>query len=130
VEDISKLRRAIEATGTQVAFVHMQPPEEADDWFARYGLGDIPRFSDSDHRLYKAFDLQEGSLFELAHPRVWGRWFRTALGRGAGYQGKHWRQLTGVFVVDGDRVLGEIRHRNSAARPDYLAFVQRSLSER
>lgn len=113
-----------------MAFVHMQPPEEADAWFARYGLGDIPRFSDPDHHLYKAFDLQEGSLFELAHPRVWGRWLQTALGRGAGYQGKHWRQLTGVFVVDHDRVLGEIRHRNSAARPNYLAFVQRSLSER
>ena len=130
MEDISRLRRAIAATGTQIAFVHMQPPEEADDWFAKYGIGDIPRFSDPDHHLYKAFDLQEGSLFELAHPRVWGRWLRTALGRGAGFQGKHWRQLTGVFLVDRDRVLGEIRHRNSAARPDYLAFVQRSLAER
>ena len=108
----------------------MQAPDAADRWFARYGLGDVPRFSDPDHRLYKAFDLQEGSLFELAHPRVWRRWLGTAFGRGAGFQGKHWRQLTGVFVVDRDRVLGEIRHRNSAARPDYLAFVQRSLAGR
>ena len=130
MEDIARLRHAIAATGTQVAFVHMQPPDEADEWFAKYGLGDIARFSDPDHQLYKAFDLQEGSLFELAHPRVWGRWLRTALGRGAGYQGRHWRQLTGVFVVDRERVLGEIRHRNSAARPDYVAFVQRSLAQR
>jgi hypothetical protein len=108
----------------------MQTAGEADGWFARHGLSDIPRFSDPDHVLYKAFDLQEGSLFELAHPRVWGRWARTALGRGAGFQGRHWRQLTGVFVVDRDRVLAEIRHRNSAARPDYLAFVQRALSQR
>ncbi len=108
----------------------MQSPAEADEWFAKFGLSAVPRFSDPDHHLYKAFDLQEGSLFELAHPRVWSRWLRTAFGRGAGYQGKHWRQLTGVFLVDRDRVLGEIRHRNSAARPDYLAFVQRSLAER
>lgn len=110
----------------------MQTPEEADQWFARYGLTDVPRFSDPDHRFYKAFDLQEGSLFELGHPRVWGRWIRTALGRrhGAGLQGRHWRQLTGVFVVDRDQVLGEIRHRNSAARPDYLTFVQHSLARR
>lgn len=127
---MARVRPAIEATGTQVAFVHMQSPREADAWFARYGLGDVPVLSDPDHDLYKAFDLQEGSLFELAHPRVWGRWMRTALGRGAGQQGKHWRQLTGVFVVDRDRVLGEIRHRNSAARPDYLAFVRRALAER
>jgi alkyl-hydroperoxide reductase/thiol specific antioxidant family protein len=130
VEDVARLRTAIEATGTQVAFVHMQSPEAADRWFVRYGLGDVPRFSDPEHRLYKAFDLQHGSLFELAHPRVWRRWLQTALGRGAAFQGKHWRQLTGVFVVDRDRVLGEIRHRNSAARPDYLAFVQRSLAGR
>jgi hypothetical protein len=35
-----------------------------------------------------------------------------------------------VFLVDGDRVLAEIRHRNSAARPDYLSFVQQGLSQR
>ena len=130
MEDIAQSRAAIEATGTRVAFVHMQPPEEADAWFERHGLNDINRFSDPDHLLYKAFDLQEGSLVELAHPRVWGRWLRTALGRGAGSQGKHWRQLTGVFVVDRDRVLAEIRHRNSAARPDYLSLVQHALSRR
>lgn len=129
MEDIAHLRSAIEATGTQVAFVHMQPPEEADAWFARYALGDSPRFSDPAHALYRAFDLQEGSLIELAHPRVWSRWLRTALGRGAGYQGRHWRQLTGVFLVHRDRVLAEIRHRNSAARPDYLTFVQDALRQ-
>ena len=127
---MARLRTAIAATGTQVAFVHMQPPAEADEWFGRYGLADVPRFSDPEHTIYRAFDLQEGSLFELAHPRVWGRWFKTALGRGAGAQGPHWRQLTGVFLVDRDRVLAEIRHRNSAARPDYLGFVQRGLRER
>ena len=129
MEDIARLRSAIEATGTQVAFVHMQPPHEADEWFARYGLSDVSRFSDPEHTLYRAFDLREGSLFELAHPRVWRRWLKTALGRGAGYQGRHWRQLTGVFLVHRDRVLAEIRHRNSAARPNYFAFVQNGLRQ-
>jgi hypothetical protein len=130
VEDIARLRAAIEATGTQVAFVHMQSPEEADQWFAHHGLLDLPRFSDPEQALYRAFDLEEGSLFEIAHPRVWGRWLRTALGRGAGSQGRHWRQLTGIFVVNGPTVLAAIRHRNSAARPDYLAFVHEALRQR
>ena len=108
----------------------MQPPEEADAWFAQYGLADVPRFSDPDHAIYRAFDLQEASLAQLAHPSVWGRWVKTAFTRGAGYQGSHWRQLTGVFLVDRDRVLAEIRHRNSAARPDYLALVQAGLARR
>ena len=108
----------------------MQPADEADRWFAQYGLGDVPRFSDPDHHLYRAFDLQDGRLIELAHPRVWTRWIRTAFSRGAGMQGRHWRQLTGVFVVNGSEILSEIRHRNSAARPDYLALVQQALSGR
>jgi hypothetical protein len=127
---VARLRSALTATGTQVAFVHMQHPEEATEWFERYGLSDVPRFSDPDHTLYRAFELQEASLFQLAHPRVWGRWLRTAIGRGAGTQGPHWRQLTGVFLVDQDRVLAEIRHENSAARPDYLSFVQHGPTER
>ena len=127
---MARLRSALSAQGTQVAFVHMQPPAEATEWFERYGMGDVPRFSDPEHRLYRAFELGEGSLFALAHPRVWGRWVRTALGRGAGLQGPHWRQLTGMFLVDGERVLAEIRHKNSAARPDYLSFVQQGLSRR
>jgi hypothetical protein len=127
---VARLRSALRAKGTQVAFVHMQPPEEATEWFERYGMGVVPRFSDPVHALYRAFVVGEGSLFELAHTRVWGRWLRTALGRGAGLQGPHWRQLTGVFLVDRDRVLAEIRHKNSAARPDYLSFVQQGLSQR
>ena len=124
------IRRQLEAAGTQVAFVHMQSPAEADAGFAQYGLDAVPRFSDPDHELYRAFGLGEASLMQLAHPRVWGRWLSSALGRGAGSQGPHWRQLTGVFLVDGGRILAEIRHSNSAARPDYLAFVQSGLSGR
>lgn len=108
----------------------MQPPEEADKWLADYGLADVPCFSDPDHALYRAFGLNEASLFQLAHPRVWGRWVKTALGRGAGYQGTHWRQLTGVFLVDRGNVLAEIRHKNSAARPDYVALVKEGLARK
>jgi hypothetical protein len=104
----------------------MQSASDADQWFAQHGLLDVPRFSDPQHHLYRAFDLQDGSLFELAHPRVWKRWLSTALTRGAGMQGRHWRQLTGVFVVQGADVLSAVRHRNSAARPDYLALVQQA----
>jgi len=107
----------------------MQRPEEADRWFDRFGLADVPRLSDPTHALYRALQLEEGSLLGLGHPRVWSRWIKTAFSRGAGLQGPHWRQLTGVFLLDGDRVLAGIRHRNSAARPDYVAFVRAGVHE-
>jgi hypothetical protein len=122
---VARRRVAIESTGTQVAFVHMSPPEEADRWFARYGVPDVARVSDPEKRLYRAFGLEQATLRELAHPRVWLPWLRTAIlsAHGVGLAGPNWRQLTGVFVVHRGHILAAIRHRNSAARPDYVALI-------
>jgi hypothetical protein len=103
----------------------MSAPLDADRWFAHYGVSDIVRVSDPERRLYRAFGLEQATLRELAHPGVWWPWFRTAVlkGRGAGLAGPNWRQLTGVFVIHRGHVLAALRHRNSAARPDYVALV-------
>jgi hypothetical protein len=52
---------------------------------------------------------------------------QTAWRNGAGPQGSHWRQLTGMFLIDRDRIIDALRHTNSAARPDYASFVQPHL---
>src|SRR5690606_27171494 len=108
-----------------VAFVHMSPPEEADRWFARYGIADLVRISDPAKRLYRQFHLHDAPLRELLHPRVWWPWFRTAVlaGHGAGPVGPNWRQLTGAFVIHQGRILAGVRHRNSAERPDLDALL-------
>jgi hypothetical protein len=105
----------------------MSTEAEAEPWFRQHGLTDVTRISDPAKRLYQQFGLEQGSLGELAHPRVWLPWFRTAVLRrhGVGFAGPNWRQLTGVFLLHHDRIIAAIRHRNSAARPDYLALVQR-----
>ena len=104
----------------------MSPAGEADRWFDRYGLSDVSRFSDPDKALYRQFGLAAATLWELAHPRVWGPWFRTAVlsGHGAGSSGPNWRQLTGVFVIHQGRIVAAIRHRDSSERPDYVALVR------
>ena len=104
----------------------MSPPEEADPWFEKHGLGDILRMSDPDKRLYRQFGLEEGSMFALSHPRVWLPWFRTAIvrGHGVGSAGPDWRQLPGVFLIRSGQILAEIRPRDSAFRPDYLGFIE------
>jgi alkyl-hydroperoxide reductase/thiol specific antioxidant family protein len=123
------VREDIESTGTQVAFVHMATEAEADKWFARARLSDVMRISDPKKLLYHAFALEEASLMQLAHPRVWGRWLRTAVRQGAGFQGSDWRQLTGVFLIKDGTIMAEIRHRDSSARPNYPAFVRKGLSQ-
>ena len=126
MDDIARHRAAIDATGTQVAFVHMASEQDADYWFDHYGISVIVRISDPDRALYREFGLEEASITALAHPRVWWPWFKTAIvsGRGVGQAGPNWRQLTGVFVIHRGRILAEIRHRNSAARPDYVALIR------
>jgi hypothetical protein len=122
---VASRRAVIESSGTQVAFVHMSPPEEATRWFERYGVASLARFSDPSKGLYRVFGLEQATLAELAHPRVWWPWLRTAVlhGYGAGLAGPNWRQLTGVFVIHRGHLLAAIRHSNSAARPDYVALV-------
>ena len=122
-------RAALESAGTQVAFVHMSTPQEADAWFAQYGVPDIVRISDPGKQLYRAFGLDEARLSSLLHPRVWWPWFRTAVieGHGAGAAGRNWRQLTGVFLIHRGKVLDCLRHQDSTARPDYVGFVKKVL---
>lgn len=109
-----------------MAFVTLSPPADAGPWFTRYGLADVLRVSDPSAALYRQFGLGDGTLTTLAHPRVWWPWARTAIvrGRGAGAPGRHWRQLTGAFVLHRGQVLAAIRHRDSAESIDYVAFVQ------
>jgi hypothetical protein len=104
----------------------MSPDEEADRWFAAYGVPDLLRIADPGKSLYRQFGLEDASLLALTHPRVWAAWFRTAIisRHGAGAAGPNWRQLSGVFVIHRGRILSSIRHRNSAGRPDYVTFVQ------
>jgi hypothetical protein len=103
----------------------MSRPDEADYWFQRYGVSEVFRISDPAKTLYQQFGLEDGSAWELAHPRVLWPWFRTAIlaGHGVGFAGPNWRQLTGVFVIHRGHILAAIRHRNSTARPDYLALL-------
>jgi hypothetical protein len=124
--DVARDRSAIEATGTQVAFVHMSAPAEADPWFARYGLADVVRLSDPDKTLYRQFGLEDASLLQLTQPRVWLPWFKTAIldGHGAGTAGPNWRQLAGVFLIRSGQIVAEVRHDHSAARPDYVELVR------
>src|SRR6202035_2863275 len=46
VADLSEKRRAIEAKGAPLAFVHLGTEEKAQWFFKPYGLLDVPRYAD------------------------------------------------------------------------------------
>ena len=122
---MARHRVAIESTGTQVAFVHMSTPEDADHWFTRYGVADLARVSDPEKRLYRtsaSIKRRLASWHTLACGGH-GSARRYSSGHGAGLAGPNWRQLTGVFVVQRGHILAALRHRNTVERPDFVALV-------
>lgn len=123
--DLVAQRQAIEATGTRILLVHMAGAETAASFFRRYGLDDLPRVSDPERTVYRAFGLGRGSFAKLLGPKVWWRGFeasflnRHGFGRlvGDGFQ------MPGVFVVFHGTVLRSYRHQSTADRPHYLQLA-------
>ena len=69
-------------------------------FFEAYGLADVPRVTDPDRTLYRAFKLRRGRLRQLFGFRVWRRAFSAAL-RGhwpGSLQGDSF-QMPGLFLI-------------------------------
>ena len=127
--DVAAARDEIRAAGADVAFVHGGSTAEADRWFAKFGLAEVTRISDPALAHYRAFGLGRTSVQSLVDPRVWTRGAVCALAHGFGAQTPEMmRQLPGIFVVQGDRILAEYRHRSPADRPDYLRLVREAAT--
>ena len=128
--DVAAIKHDIHDAGANIAFVHGASAIEAAPWFTKYRLDDVLTISDPELRHYHAFGLGKASAAALLSPGVWARGAVCALSHGFGVQSPAMlRQLPGVFVVQGDRILNAYRHRSNADRPDYLALV-RSLPRR
>ena len=127
--DVAAMKGQIHDAGANIAFVHGASSIEAAPWFAKYGLDDVMAVSDPELAHYKAFGLGKASPAALISPAVWARGAVCAVSHGFGAQSSEMlRQLPGVFLVQGDRVLAEYRHRTNADRPDYLALVRSAAS--
>jgi peroxiredoxin len=123
--DVAAVKASIRDAGADVAFVHSESAEEADSWFKKYGLDDVLHISDPALAHYAAFGLGRTKAASMVDPSVWARGAASAMAHGFGVQTvEMMRRQPGVFVVQGDRVLSEYRHRTPADRPDYLGLIQ------
>ena len=123
--DVAAAKEAIRKAGAEVAFVHGETESEARPWFEKFGLGDVLTISDPGLAHYRAFGLGRTTIGALVDPKVWTRGAVCAVSHGFGVQTPAMlRQLPGVFLVQGDRVIASYRHRSPADRPDYLALVR------
>jgi peroxiredoxin len=122
--DLAAQRSQLEAAGLKLAVVHMSPPANANALLGRYGLGDLDQFSDQGCRLFRAFELQRGTLWQVLGPTVWRRGLLALLRHGIGKPEGDGFQLAGVFLLRNNKILDSFRHTSSADRADYLALAK------
>jgi len=122
--DLAAQRKELEATGLRLAVVHMSPPANAALLLQRYGLEDLDQFSDPNCRLFRAFELQRGTLWQVLGPAVWRRGLFALLRHGIGKPEGDGFQLAGVFVLKDGRILAAFHHATSADRPNYIALAK------
>jgi peroxiredoxin len=106
-------RAGIEATGVQLALVHMASEAQAAPFFASYGLGELPRFSDPKKTLYAAFGLKTMRLSEFLTPRFWLRGAALAQRNGMGLPVGDVLQLAGAFIVFQGQIIQAVRTTRS-----------------
>lgn len=123
--DVSAAKDSIRAAGAEIAIVHGATPLEAAQWFTKFALDDVVKISDPDLAHYRAFGLGRTTAGALVDPNVWTRGAACALSYGFGGQTPAMmRQLPGVFLVQGERLIAAYRHETPADRPDYLALAR------
>jgi peroxiredoxin len=129
VADIAERQREIDAAGTKIVFVHMGSDEQAQRFFASYGMEHVARISDPEQSLYRAFGLPRGGVMELFGPKVWVRGFQAGVlrGHGVGALAGDGFQMPGVFLLFHGEILRSYRHQSAADRPDYLDLTSLEL---
>jgi hypothetical protein len=103
----------------------MSTEEAGRTFFAKYQLDDLPRFSDPQQQLYRAFELSRGSWWQLLGPLVWWRGAKAFFaGHGIGWLQGDGFQMPGAFVLHRGRVVQAYRHRFASDRPHYLGLAE------
>lgn len=124
--DISKEREAIEASGSELVFVHMTDNEIAERYFNRYGLEGVQHISDPECKYYTKFGLVKGNFTQLFGLQSWIRGFSAGVvaGHGIGPQLGDGFQMPGAFVIQEGKIKNSFIHKLASDRVDYVGLVK------
>lgn len=126
LKEISQKRHEMEKNGVIIVLVHMVSDEVAAEVTSRYCLGDLPRVSDPDLKMYKAFGLKKGNFFQLFGINVMIRGIQSST-IGGNFLGKfigNGFQMPGIFLIHKGVVIQTFRHTTAADRPDYIELTR------
>lgn len=116
----------------RIVLVHMGDSEAIGKLAEKYGLGDVDRICDPDRKLYQAFGLKRGRLWQLFGPKVfWRALPEGVLSRhGIGRVTADSFQMPGLFLIDEAGIVRRFRHQTAADRPDYAGICTVPLKSR
>lgn len=124
--EIKHNRAQIEKEGTKIILVHLVDDAKAEEITSTFGLEDLPRISDPDKKIYKAFGLSRGTLEQLFGFNVLVRGVMHTILKlnpprpfiGDGFQ------MPGIFVIHKGMVIHTFKHTSLADRPDYIELAR------
>jgi hypothetical protein len=127
LDEVSKVRGAMETQGVRPVFVHLGTPERAKPYFDYFDLSDVERVSDPQASLYTEPVFRLGRKSAFAHfliPAVWKAWLQGAIAKyGIGMIKEDADQMPGVFYLRGQSIVRAFRYKTIADEPDYLKLI-------
>ena len=97
--------------GGEVLVVTMGTAAQAAAFRKRHDLP-FRCLADPDRKAYQAYEVERGSLMQVAGPAVWSAGAKAFFKHGVGIPQQDTKQLQGAFIID---TLGVIRYRHSPA---------------
>lgn len=130
LDNLSKMRSAIERSGIELMMVHMAEPAVAENYFKQFNLEGVKHISDLESQYYSAFGLIKGSFNQLFGLHSWVRGFNAQRKYGAEI-GKHLGdnfQMPGIFNICEGRVVHRYFYQTASSRPDFDLLLQKCCS--
>jgi hypothetical protein len=112
-----------------LAFVHPSKEKDAEPFFTRYHLADLPRISDPGCDSYRAFKLERMRASDFLKPKaVWRAFQATVLKKhGVGPISGDEFQLPGVFLLYRGQIQKSYFYQQPWEHPDFLDLANASL---
>ncbi len=122
---LAQQRETIEAQGVSIVLIHQSEPGSAESFFNRYGLGKVSRISDPDRKLYQAFELKRGEVWQVFGWKSWLRGFEAGVLKkhGIGLLEGDGYQMPGAFLINRNRIIKAYRHHSAADKVDYCELL-------
>jgi hypothetical protein len=124
LDDLRTQRKSLADAGVQPVLVHMGS-HDATEPFRQYGVEDVPRISDPNRELYRAYELRRATWYQIMAPIVWWRGFTAAILKrhGVGQLVGDGFQMPGVFLIRNGQIIRSVRHEKASDRIDYCSAL-------